>query len=270
MSQEMVKWTSAIAEETLFEKSTQKLTEHGRTVCQALYLALQGINSTSGGLSLFNMLTYGAAGKLGLIPKFSEGIAYYKEAEKVVFEVYRERSKAPDTELSTSILDLMVKHNRSKPKYMLTEKDAIGYMMLFIFAGVDTSSKFMQNSMYCLAKNTETKKKIREDVKQFDMVGPHATIELLDKSETLNGMYKEVLRMFTPATSNFERKFMKDFTLGPYKFKKGDYISIQLVGSMNSTNCTEEPYTFDAGRYAKNAEGPRKVNPQYYMPFSLG
>ena len=270
MRAEMVKWTSAIAEETLFVKESQKLTEHGRTVCQALYLALQGINSMNGGLSLPNLLTYGLAGRLGLIPVFKDGINYYKEAEKVIFEVYRERSKAPDSALSTSILDLMVKHNRTNPKYLLTERDAVGYMMIFIFAGVDTSSKFMQNSMYCLAKNTEVQKKIREDVKEFNMVGPHATIELLDKSETLNGMYKEVLRMYTPAPSDFERKLLKDFTLGPYHFRKGDFISIQLVGSMNTTNCTEDPNTFDASRYAKNAPTNKKVNTQSYMPFSLG
>ena len=270
MNQEMVRWIQEIAETTILSNKEQRLTVDGKPVASVLYEALQRINSVDGGFHIANLLTFGVAGNLGLIPALREGMKLYRSAEKVVFQAYREREKVPTEQLTTTILDVMIRHNRGNPKYLLTEKDAIGYMITFIFAGVDTASRFMQNSMYCLAKNVDLQKKIREEVKQYDLTRPGINFEDLDKSEGLNGLYKETLRVFTPAQSNFERKLMKDFTLGPYHFRKGDFISIQLVGFMNSTQCTEDPDTFDASRFSKSAPTNKKVNTQSFIPFSLG
>lgn len=270
MKKEMVTWIECITENTLFANKSHKFSVEGSKVAEVVCNAFSKINSYEGVYHMSNYFSYGLAAKLGLVKGLKIGMELYNKAEAAVKKAYQERSAMPDKDLQTGILDLMVKYNRSKPQFLLSESDAIGYMVTFMFAGVDTTSRTLQSGLYFLALDKDLQKRIRDDVKTFNLRKSDLKFEDLDQSEALNGLFKETLRLMSPAPITFERRIMKDFTLGEYSFNKGDTILIPLAGMMAAKSCTDDPHTFDISRYSKDAPQAKKVNPQCYMPFSLG
>jgi len=270
LSKEITAAVEEIGEQALLAGNCRNTTVDGKSICQGLLEAVHNINSRRAALHPINVLTYGWAGKLGLIPSLNKGLSLYRKCERAVSEAYNSRSALPTDSLNTSIIDLMVKHNRSNPKYSLTEADCIGYMITFILAGVHTSTELAQSGLYNIAKDKDLQEKIRSEIRKYNLLREGVVIADLDKAEYVNCLFRETLRVYSPAPFTFQRRLMKDFTLGQYSFKQGDMMVVQVAGTMNSTQCTSNPRQYDYTRHAKDASPDMKVSTQAYTPFSMG
>ena len=183
----------------------------------------------------------------------------------------RKREKKQDSELDINLLDLMIKYNRSKPENeRITEEEMVKNVSLFEVAGVDTTRSSTETFFKFFSDKPEYIKEIveKEIPNMFKTEEDWYKYESYQKSNYIDLLLEEFMRVFGPAGETFPRVIVKDFKVGKYTLKKGDLIIIPMLGYHFNENNFNNPEKFDPSRFEE--ESKKSIKRNTYMPFYLG
>ena len=221
-------------------------------------------------LNPLNLLLFGYPNRWNLLSGSRQAAKNAVLVNEAIKRYHDERANDPNYHLGVNILDLMIKHNKNctNPEDKFTIIDIIGDLVLFLFAGSDSTSKALSTCIYLLAKHPDYAERVRKETKEKVLTADPVKFEDLDKCETLNAVVSEALRLYSPAPATFDKLLVKDFTLGKYQFYAGDKIVIPFAYTSNSTRFFPEGETFNPDHFI--GENAKKIPQMAHIPFSSG
>ncbi|KAF2723236.1 cytochrome P450 [Polychaeton citri CBS 116435] len=153
---------------------------------------------------------------------------------------------------------------------------AISNVIVFIFAGHDTTSATICYAYYYLSKNPHSLAKMREELdevfgKDLDVIADKfkANPYILNKLEYTNAVVKEVLRMQPPASTiraGTPDVVLKDYDTGEEFPTDGLMVWPVDVGFHRHEKHWGDPNVFRPERFLENGDWSRDA----YVPFSKG
>jgi cytochrome P450 len=201
------------------------------------------VTSLTGDRDMADILCYKLLSKYGLTTKWAKHHLVKKILDNKIMSVYNQRyadhvfyaGKQDDSE---NIIDLMVHHDKKclaecRTQEQLTDKDIIGDVTVFAFAGLDTSS---QASTSCLLHLTKTYPEWLDKIKGDGL----ESLDAIMNNKSLDLVMKETLRVWNPAISSIWRMTIKPMEICGITIPKG-HIIIPPVGWNR-----DKPYFVDA------------------------
>jgi cytochrome P450 len=201
------------------------------------------VTSLTAKRDMANLLCYNLLSKYGLTTKWAKHHLVKKILDKKIMSLYNQRYAehvfdAGKQDESENIIDLVVHHNKKcvadgRTKEQLTDKDIIGDVMIFIFAGLDTS---LQASTSCLLHLTKTYPAWSDRIKGDGL----ESLDAIMNNKSLDLVMKETLRIWNPAPGSFFRMTVKPMEICGITIPKG-HVIIPPVGWNR-----DKPYFVDA------------------------
>lgn len=155
-----------------------------------------------------------------------------------------------------------------------SDVDIVGQCFLFFFAGFETSAALTCLTSHELMENPTVQEKLLQEIREVEdqLEGKPLTYEALMGMRYMDMVVQECLRKW-PGAIAIDRVCNKDITydLGDGKqlvLKKGDIISIPVVGIHRDPKYFENPLKFDPERFSD--ENKDKIEPCAYLPFGVG
>ena len=225
--------------------------------------------------SLLHVATGGLSTKLGLDSEFNRIEQVYQKLTKTVKEVVSSRDSSEEYALGSNVVDLLILKNRQlkaagKHDQVMSLDKIAENIFVMIFARMDTSRNLTESALYKLSFEPELQSKLRDSVRRV-VVGCGGGLEYqkYDQSGLLNLFIKESLRLYSPILFSFNRKILRDFELGQYKFSKGDNLIVPFRFIQVKPECFDQPREFDLRRY-KNKKKIKEPSRSVLVPFSAG
>lgn len=223
-------------------------------------------------LSPVNLLSFGLLHEYNLLPESRRLEAKAKNIMKVISKILKERKKKKSEDLGVNLMDLMIKHNRTcSEDEKLDEQHMITNVFIFEVAGFDTTKSTAESFVKIIAEqHPKISKKIsdQEIPKIIKTEEDWNAYENYDKSDYLNEIITEFMRMYPPAGVTFDKLIVKDFKAGGHKFYKGDTIGVPLIPIQFNENNFKNPNVFDEKRFS--GERKKEVKRGSYLPFYEG
>lgn len=220
--------------------------------------------------NLFNMLSFGLAGKFRLFKAARDVKKMVKKIEDVILEVIKERESLKERKVN--LLDLMLSYNEKEEKEerKLDYETMIGNIILFQGAGVDTSKNTTEGLIDLLSRNRGIRDKLVKNVipDLYKNKDDKFKYEVYENNDYLNSLVFESLRAFGPAHIGFPKRILKDFEIGGFRLKRGDYVILPFYAIHKNEENFENPFNFEDERFSK--ERRKDVKRNTFMPFSLG
>jgi hypothetical protein len=228
--------------------------------------------SFNGGRDMPDLLCFKLLSKFGLTTKWAKHHLVKKIIDRKIMSVYNKRyaehvfdaGKQDDSE---NIIDLVVHHNKKcladgRSQELLTDIDIIGDVMIFLFAGLDTS---LQASTSCLLHCTKSYPEWLEKIKKDGL----KSLDAIMNNKSLDLVMKETLRVWNPAIAAFGRITIKPMEICGMTIPKGTLIGIPIGWNR------DKPYFVDATKFRPERfeeEVPRLEKEQRasHIPFYEG
>ncbi|MDH3017790.1 cytochrome P450 [Gordonia alkanivorans] len=167
----------------------------------------------------------------------------YIELHKYYSELIADRRKNPGEDLVSALIEAEIDDDETGEKIKLTEDEIVGFMVLMVVAGNETTTKLLANALYWGWRNPDELAKVFADP---ELAVPQWT--------------EETLR-YDNSTQIVVRRVVEDAPYGDYVIPAGDRVLL-LVGSANRD---EEVFGPDADKYDIGRD-----NGQALMSFGLG
>ncbi|CAB9504333.1 dihydroxyvitamin D(3) 24-hydroxylase, mitochondrial [Seminavis robusta] len=177
------------------------------------------------------------------------------------------------------LLSYLMMEDEDDDRYRLTEKELLGNVRMFLFAGQDTSAIVLSQTLYELATHQSTQLRLQKEVDalfaQFDSPDHQPAYKDIMRLEYLDAVTKEALRLHSPA--GVARWNLVDIKLTKgdhtYSIPKGTNLFVYpcLTGRGDGQN-HESLDEFIPERFLKEDRGNQvSGKPEScYMPFSIG
>jgi len=159
---------------------------------------------------------------------------------------------------SMSIIELMYENN--VPEDVIRDN-----VSLFFLAGHETTYSSLAWIVATIATNQEVQEKARKEV--FEKV-PVLAYENLKELPYIEGLIKEILRLYPGVRSLGGRYTPKDTVLGHVKLPAGAFVQADLVTMAHSKKIWGDPFVVRPERWY--AENLTKEQRKAWMPFSIG
>jgi cytochrome P450 len=117
-------------------------------------------------------------------------------------------------------------------------------------AGVDTTYITLNWAMAELIKNTDTMKKLQDEVR--GIVKPNDILKLLTKIEYLKAVIKEILRLHPPAPLLVPRQSMEECEIEGFTIPKGTEVLINCWPIQRDPRSWEAPEQFKPERFIRS------------------
>lgn len=120
-----------------------------------------------------------------------------------------------NAETKRNVLDMLIEANQSE-KSTLTDEEVIDDLIVYFFAGHDTTSASLAGALYYLALHPDVRQKARKEIRD---TAPHLvdkgipTMDEIQKMTYLDMVVRETLRIHSPADPLTERIAAKDVFL---------------------------------------------------------
>lgn len=167
----------------------------------------------------------------------------YLDLHKYYSELIADRRKNPGEDLVSALIEAEIDDDVTGEKTKLTEDEIVGFMVLMVVAGNETTTKLLANALYWGWRNPDELAKVFADP---ELAVPQWT--------------EETLR-YDNSTQIVVRRVVEDAPYGDKVIPAGDRVLL-LVGSANRD---EEVFGPDADRYLIGRD-----NGQALMSFGLG
>ena len=167
----------------------------------------------------------------------------YIELHKYYSELIADRRKNPGEDLVSALIEAEIDDDETGDKIKLTEDEIVGFMVLMVVAGNETTTKLLANALYWGWRNPDELGKVFADP---ELAVPQWT--------------EETLR-YDNSTQIVVRRVIEDAPYGDLVIPAGDRVLL-LVGSANRD---EEVFGPDADKYDIGRD-----NGQALMSFGLG
>ncbi|CAJ0587463.1 unnamed protein product, partial [Mesorhabditis spiculigera] len=150
---------------------------------------------------------------------------------------------------------------------VMTEKEILGSVLLFLFAGFDTTANSLGYVTHHLARHRDVQQRLREDIQDTVVEGEDLTFEHLAEMKYLDCVVKESLRLHPTATKVSARIAERETELAGIHLPKGTMIQIDCYSMQRDPKLWGD----DAEEF--NPERWYSVTPeqqQAYVPFGAG
>ncbi|WP_035718591.1 cytochrome P450 [Gordonia shandongensis] len=172
----------------------------------------------------------------------------YLELHGIYSDLLAHRKRNLGDDLVSALIGAELTDDDGRPTAM-SDEEIIGFLMLMVVAGNETTTKLLANSVYWGHRNS-------------DQIAPiHAAVgDGADPVETVKDWVQETLRYDT-STQMLVRRVIEDVEFGGHTIPAGDRILL-LVGSANRD---EEVFGPDADRFRIGRDSARTI-----LSFGLG
>jgi len=168
--------------------------------------------------------------------------------------------------IEKNLLDLFIEKSANKEE-SYDDDEIIDDLLTFWAAGSTHISRLCTILTYNLHENQDYLKEITNEIEKNRTKG-QATIDSVNKLETLQLFIKETLRFNGPANSLFGREAQSDVMIGDVQVKKGTVVSLNFVLNNHNPKNFDEPWKFNPRRWDKSEIVP--LASYAFMPFSSG
>ena len=227
---------------------------------------IQLIYSDKLAFNLLNQISRDWLNRLNILPEAHRVNKRTKSLEQKLENYILERDSKPkkyrEERNKFCLINMMLDYNeKAKEGDKLTMSDMIGNCNVFLLAGFDTTNTSICSMLFSLAHSPEVFRRLGEAVTHLNK--PDLTFTELDSCELLEKVVRESIRINPPAAYTATRQFLKDFSLGRYKFRKGDLLFISQAPMIWDEDAFAAKRTFDV-------EAVDEQNKKQYLPFYLG
>ena len=152
-------------------------------------------------------------------------------------------------------------------KESLTEEEIREEIDSLLFGGVDPSSKWIQWTLYMLAKHPDVAAKCRQEV--ANVLGEHdeITYEMLNDLRYTTQVIKETMR-FVAITPGILRILTSDYEIEGFRVPKGTAVFVPIPCLFHHPEVWDKPDVFDPDNFAPGRDSTR--SPYAFAPFSVG
>jgi len=158
-----------------------------------------------------------------------------------------------------SIIELMYENN--VPEDVIRDN-----VSLFFLAGHETTSSSLSWIVATIASNQEVQDKARKEV--FEKIPNELTYENVKELPYIEGLIKEILRLYPGVRSLGGRFVPKETILGHVRIPAGAFVSADLVTMHYSKKIWGDPLVIRPERWF--LENLTKDQRNAWMPFSIG
>lgn len=186
-------------------------------------------------------------------------------------EVIKKRNNTKNEDLGVNLLDMMIKHNRNtKNNDVLNLEQMVDNVMLLLLAGQDTTKNSLEIIMKFLSFRPQIANKIVDEEVPicFKNESDYDTYVNYEKSDYLNSVILESMRLIPTAAFTFPKLVIKDLKLGKYKIKKNSRIFVPLIATQHDEEYFENPTEFNEKRFLP--ENSKKRPRNAFIPFYSG
>ena len=120
----------------------------------------------------------------------------------------RVKARAEQDTQRPDFMTEILKHNGEKG-IELSEAELASNATVFITAGSETTATLLSAVTYCLLKNPEVMRKLKDEIRSRFKKYDDITLEEVNKSPYLLAVLQEALRYFPPVPTGFERRVAK-------------------------------------------------------------
>ncbi|KAI8980475.1 cytochrome P450 [Pilobolus umbonatus] len=169
------------------------------------------------------------------------------------------------------LLTLMLEAEITSEKKLSTE-EMKSNILIFFFAGHDTTANALTSAIGELARNKDIQKKAREEILRImgdEPVDKIPTSEQLREMEYLDCIIKENLRLNPPAPGTVPRKATKDTELNNIVIPKGTIINIHISATHFNPALWENPMEYRPERFMTKSSAQSKDELKW-LPFGYG
>ena len=242
--------------------------KNGKSFCEEMVYILKTVFSPKAAFHPLSIVLFGLPHKFNWLPNSREMTQRSQEMKELLKSHIQKREACYDPQAKKlNIIDMMIEYNKTASSDQLTYDDMIGNCNLFLIAGFDTTSTATNSMIFNLAHHKDIQQSTRSELAKLGIQNYSETnpvfLQSLDQSETLEKVIRESIRINPPAGFLLPKLILKDFTLGDYKFYKGDLIQIPTSALMWDVDHFKTFRKFDIGALTEE-------NKKYYMPFSIG
>lgn len=221
-------------------------------------------------MSPLNCLTADVLMDFELRPQMKKNTDLYKKIEEGCITMVNNRKKKGPSKI-INLLDLLIESEAEfKAKGIdLPQEEIAEHFILLQVAGVDTSRNTSSGSIVVLGDYPEYQKKFYDTIKEMESAAaPEFPQSELREHEEFNNYVHEMIRLNSPIIMTSPRQFIKNCTVGKYKFRKGDRIMALLALQHTVSKYFENPEVFDPERLTSEKRASMKKC--RYQPFSTG
>eukprot|EP01027_Heterolobosea_sp_BB2_P010728 GEZU01015712.1.p1 GENE.GEZU01015712.1~~GEZU01015712.1.p1 ORF type:complete len:466 (-),score=133.14 GEZU01015712.1:1077-2414(-) len=207
-------------------------------------------------------------------PKFTWRLPYFekpnKEVDLYLDEIIAKRnSETPEQqEQHHDLLSLLLRSREGS--LSLNEKELKGDMLIFLFAGHDTTSTALTFALYELARHPEIQEKLRNEIDS--VIGKRdPTYDDLPNLVYTLAVIEEAMRLHPPVPAVIKQNIAED-EIGGYRIPAHTNVFIQIYVMHHNPKFWDEPEVFRPERFdprdTKYYRG--RPDPFVYLPFSVG
>jgi cytochrome P450 len=191
--------------------------------------------------------------------------------DKTIYKLIDEaKNKMKKGETPTSMLDFMVKSttekNEDETGNFLTETELRDNVIVFFFAGHDTTSSALSFAINLLARNEEVQEKARKEINEV-FGNEEFSQEKMSELKYVTAIIRESMRLYTPVGQLDlpARRVTKNTILGDWKLPKGTLIIPVIYTSHNDERYYKDAKVFKPERWLNN-----EAKLANWFPFSAG
>lgn len=205
--------------------------------------------------------------KFNLLSGSREASRKAKVVESIMMDYLKEKEKTYKLEEGKEIpswIDISFAYNlKAKPEDRLPLKTVIGNCNGLFTAGLETTRNLVEAAIFYLSHRPELQERLRKEIKDLGLDKDDVTYEQVEKSLLFDTFIKESLRVCPPAPFSVNRAIIKDFTLGNYRFRKGDNVRVPYGPLMWDSEFFKSETKF-------NMDSITSDNKSHLCPFSFG
>lgn len=204
---------------------------------------------------------------LGYFLPYDEPTKFISRVTKETLE-YRKANSIVRPDFMNALLELQKKETIGNLK--LTDTLLAAQAFVFFAAGFETSSTTIANTLYELALNQETQKKLRSEIKEFNARNDGEwRYETIKEMSYLDKVFKETLRKYPPLAV-LTRETTEEYTFEDTKVSlpKGGKVWIPVYALHMDPATYPDPEKFDPERFSE--ENVKSRHPMQYLPFGDG
>jgi cytochrome P450 family 6 len=195
----------------------------------------------------------------------AKGTSFFVQKAEQLIEA---RKRQPEVKYNDFLQLLMEAEEESQQKEpgqkRLDREEVIGQCLMFFFAGMETISTTICNSLYELALNPSIQDKLYDELTRAHPSG-EISFDDLNACKYLDLFLKEVLRRHSSLTRIF-RTAGQDYAFeNGLRVRKGDMVMIPLYSLHHDPKVFKDPMKFDPMRFEHGV--PENA---IYLPFGHG
>ena len=201
----------------------------------------------------WHKVTGGLTSRLGLSAEYNRIRRIHDGCLREIEKLVHHRTHSKDYVLGLNMLDIIIEHNKKvqaegHPEKAFKPEEILDNIVMFFFAGVETSITFARNCIYMLGQQQKYQAELREQVRKDIFSGEDLYDDYIC-SPYMDDFITECFRVLGPVNANLYARSYKNFKLGDLKVYKGTGIMLSVYTIQKKPENFDDPLEFDLKKY---------------------